>query len=56
MREEKKMLAEDDMWSFAWELCNAIKYLHENNIIHRDIKTANIFLTKQKKIKVLIFF
>lgn len=52
MREEKKVLAEEDMWSFSWELCSAIKYLHENNIMHRDIKTANIFLTKNKKIKV----
>ncbi|CAI9721459.1 serine/threonine-protein kinase Nek4-like [Octopus vulgaris] len=28
------------------------KYLHERDILHRDLKTQNIFLTKNKIIKV----
>jgi NIMA (never in mitosis gene a)-related kinase len=36
----------------ARELALALKHIHENNIIHRDIKTLNIFLTREKKIKV----
>ena len=30
----------------------AISYLHRNNILHRDIKTANIFLNKEGYIKM----
>jgi len=28
------------------------QYLHERNILHRDLKTQNIFVTKSKIIKV----
>ena len=30
----------------------ALQHIHENNIIHRDIKTLNIFLTKENYIKL----
>ena len=40
------------IWEMAKELSSALQHIHENNIIHRDIKTLNVFLTKDKKIKV----
>ncbi|CAL1534129.1 unnamed protein product [Lymnaea stagnalis] len=34
------------------EIVQAIAHLHENNIVHRDIKGANIFLTSQGHVKL----
>lgn len=43
---------EKEIWRFAKQLCSAVAYLHDNNIIHRDIKTLNVFLTKNQQLKL----
>ncbi|KAK0064372.1 mitogen-activated protein kinase kinase kinase 4 isoform X1 [Biomphalaria pfeifferi] len=37
---------------YTHEIVHAIAHLHENNIVHRDIKGANIFLTSQGHVKL----
>ena len=37
------------------QLISATKYLHDNNIIHRDIKTKNILFSKDKTLKLSDF-
>ena len=39
------------MFIYAWRTFDT-GYVHENKIVHRDIKTANIFLTSQNMIKI----
>lgn len=34
------------------QIKDAVKYLYDNNVFHRDIKTQNILLTKDKTIKL----
>ncbi|CAK80416.1 unnamed protein product (macronuclear) [Paramecium tetraurelia] len=34
------------------EICQAVSYLHSNNILHRDIKPSNILVTTQGRVKL----
>ena len=45
-------LDEKKIWKFFIEMCLGLRYLHQNKILHRDIKTTNMFLGKEDKIKV----
>ena len=44
MRKTRKFFHEDCIWSWFLQLCCSIKHIHDRKILHRDIKTANIFL------------
>ena len=34
------------------QLLQALKYIHDSRLLHRDIKTENIFLDKDMRIKL----
>lgn len=44
----------DPQLAMFWflQICMALKYLHDNRILHRDLKTANIFLTSKNVVKL----
>ncbi|CAF3701949.1 unnamed protein product [Rotaria socialis] len=49
---KKESLAEDQLIEWFIQICMALQYIHEKNILHRDLKTQNIFLTKHDIVKV----
>ncbi|XP_061969352.1 serine/threonine-protein kinase STY46-like isoform X2 [Populus nigra] len=40
---------------FVIDVCKGMEYLHQNNIIHRDLKTANLLMDTQNVVKVADF-
>jgi NIMA (never in mitosis gene a)-related kinase len=51
-KKKQKPWTEKEIWCFAYEILLGIEYLHSKNIIHRDIKTLNIFINEDKRIKL----
>lgn len=48
-------IPEEDVWSFLLDLLQAIKGLHDQNLIHLDIKLDNILITEDKICKLADF-
>ena len=43
---------ENIIWNYLIQTLEGLHYLHNHNIIHRDLKSANIFLTNDGTIKI----
>ena len=43
---------ENTIWSILIQILEGLNYLHKSRVIHRDLKSANIFLTKKGIVKI----
>jgi len=44
-----------DALAVVTQICDALQYAHEENVVHRDIKPENILLTRKGKVKIADF-
>jgi len=51
-KKTKTHFKEEDIWNTLIQLLNGLKTLHELNILHRDLKSANVFLFKNGVVKL----
>ncbi|XP_051529010.1 serine/threonine-protein kinase Nek4-like isoform X3 [Myxocyprinus asiaticus] len=51
-QQKGELLLEKQVVEWFVQIAMALQYLHEKHILHRDLKTQNIFLTKTNIIKV----
>ncbi len=48
-------LAKDQVWAIAKDLCAALAYAHQRQLIHADFKPGNVFVNTDGSAKVLDF-
>ena len=50
--QRKEYFKENQILNYFTQICLAIKHIHSKHIMHRDLKSQNIFLTKTKLVKL----
>ena len=49
---KNKHFSESDILDWLVQLCLALSYIHDKKILHRDLKTQNIFIQNENKIRI----
>ncbi|KAF1743990.1 hypothetical protein MXB_4499, partial [Myxobolus squamalis] len=52
LQKRRRTLTDPEVRYYMHQLVNAVKYMHENRVIHRDLKLGNLFLDDNLQIKV----
>ena len=52
LKQKKYHFTENQIWKFIIQILLGMNYLHDNNIIHRDLKSENMFITKKGILKI----
>ncbi|GFG30472.1 hypothetical protein Cfor_12781 [Coptotermes formosanus] len=52
LMKRRKVITEPEVRYYLKQVLSAVQYLHENSIIHRDLKLANLFINHEMKVKI----
>jgi serine/threonine protein kinase len=52
LKQRHQNLPEDACWTYFIQLLLGVQALHKNNILHRDLKSANVFLASHNRLKI----
>ncbi|XP_051882080.1 serine/threonine-protein kinase Nek3 isoform X2 [Pristis pectinata] len=52
VRQKEKLFPEEMVLNLFVQICLGMKHIHDKRVLHRDIKTKNIFLTKNGVVKL----
>jgi serine/threonine protein kinase len=50
-KKQKLFFRESQVWRVLIETVHGLRQMHSMNIMHRDIKSANVFLCRSKTLK-----
>ena len=51
-KKARRLFTEDEVMFYFTQICLAVFHMHEHKMLHRDIKTQNIFLNKDGVVKL----
>jgi NIMA (never in mitosis gene a)-related kinase len=51
-KQKDERFSETEIMNWFVQLCLSLEYVHSRKILHRDLKTSNIFLTKDNTVKL----
>ena len=51
-KKRNQLLPEAEVWQYFIQMLRGLKGLHDLQIVHRDIKCANLFVTKSGDLKL----
>ena len=52
MKQTQSSAEEKDIWLLLTHILQALNVLHQNKILHRDLKSANVFISKDNTHKL----
>jgi polo-like kinase 1 len=52
LQRRRKKLTEPEARFYLYQLLQGVQYLHEKDIIHRDLKLGNLFLNEDLQVKL----
>ncbi len=51
-KDKQQFFTEAEIMNWFVQICLALMYIHQRKVLHRDIKSSNIFLTGNNTVKL----